>query len=132
MNPSENLPAADATDWKQEYLDLQKRVNLLLFGMVILSFTLMAFLGLQSRRTSKDLEAMRPNALQIVEMNKQDGPRVDALRAKLLEYAKTHPEFATNLARAGITGQVPGGTTTTATPATPAPLAPPPIGTPTK
>jgi len=74
----------------------------LLLVLVVLSFTLTAFLAVQFWRTRKELEGIRPQAMQIIEARKKDGPLIQNFMTKLAEYGQTHPEFAARLAKQGI------------------------------
>ena len=129
MNESQNEVSTSPTpqDWQQECADLRKRVNFLLFALLVLSLTFTGLMVLQFRRASRDLEAMRPQASKIVEVNRREAPAIENFITKLAEFSKAHPDFATNLARYNIKLDT---TSSVATP--PAELSTPPIATPTK
>jgi hypothetical protein len=131
--PENDISASgESMDLRAEVADLRRRNMVQLFALVVMSFTLTGFLGLQSRRTSHDLNAMLPQATQVVEANKVEQPRVDSLENKLYNFSKTHPDFATNLLmKYGIRLEPKGGAGPSSS-AAPAALDAPPISTPTK
>jgi hypothetical protein len=124
--PENAIPdSSEEVDLKQQCADLRRQTNLLRIGLVVVSVTLTAFLGLQGRRAAKDLEVLRKQANQYVEANKKEGPAVQTFAAKLLEYGKTHPDFVPILNKYGIrpgTNAVPPLGASPAPSSAPAPL----------
>jgi len=122
--------SGEPVDWKQECAELQKRVNLLLSSLVALSLIVTVFIFVQYWRTSKDLELDRPVGIYVTEANRKEGPAIEKFINTLAAYSKSHPDFATNLAKMGIQlGTNPAAQPSSA--ATPG-LDTPPISTPTK
>jgi hypothetical protein len=85
---------ASANDLRGECEDLRRQVNLLFGGLLVASLTLTAFLGLQARRASAELAAVKPQAEQLLKAVQRDDAGAQATFAKLLEFARTHPDFA--------------------------------------
>lgn len=79
--------------------ELQRRTTRLLVGLIVLSFTLAFFVGFQVRRTGKDLDAIRPQARQMMTASEKEEPTINAFVAKLTEYGRTHPDFAPIMAK---------------------------------
>lgn len=81
---------AELTENSQE---LRRLVNLLFAGLVITSFTLTAYLGLEARRASVQLSFIKPQAEQTLSVLKQTGTHDQAILSRLVEFARTHPDF---------------------------------------
>jgi len=82
--PVENSETVDA---------LRRQINLLFGGLIIVSFTLTAFLGLQARRAAIDLAAIQRPASEALKIAEQDDAAVKNTFAKLVEFGRTHPDF---------------------------------------
>jgi hypothetical protein len=85
---------SDQVDLKQQCAALSRQVTLMLVALFLVSGTLTVFLGIQARRIGKDLDAIRPQARQIMESSAKEEPMINAFMVKLVEYGKTHPDFA--------------------------------------
>jgi hypothetical protein len=72
---------------------LRRQVNLLLGGLIITSFTVTAFLGLQARRASADLMALAQPAQETARVSQQEGQSMQAFVLQLEEFARSHPDF---------------------------------------
>lgn len=72
---------------------LQKQLNILLVGLIVLSVTFGVFLWRQVHYLRKDLEATRPLYNAMMQSMAQERPVVDAFAAKLADYARKHPDF---------------------------------------
>jgi hypothetical protein len=105
MNAPE-MPLHDSSDnaqLKQQLSDLRRHATLMQLGLVILSLTFAGFVGLQARRAKNDLNALRPQATQIIDLNKKEAPQIQALVSQLEAYGRGHPEYAEKvLAKYGI------------------------------
>ena len=73
--------------------DLRRLVNLLFTGLVITSFTLTTFLGLEARRAAVQLSFLKPQADQAMKIVQQTDTNDEAVFSKLVEFARTHPDF---------------------------------------
>lgn len=104
MNESENplQDSPETVDLKQQVVELNRQTNRLFIALVIVSLTLAAFLGLQARRTGKDLDLIRPQAKQLLEANKKEAPVIQNFVNNLSVYGQGHPDFAPVLAKYGI------------------------------
>ncbi len=69
---------------------LQKQLNILLVGLIVLSATVGVFLWRQVHYLRKDLEATRPLYNAMMQSMAQERPVVDAFAAKLADYARKH------------------------------------------
>ena len=97
MSDPEATPPTSTTDGQgpcHACEGLQKQLNLLLIGLIVLSATLAVFLLMQTRYIRHDLTNMKPAAGVIIQGYNQEKPAVDAFVAKVTEYARTHPDFA--------------------------------------
>lgn len=90
--------------------ELQRLVNLLFAGLVITSFTLTAFLGLEARRATVQLSYAKPQADQAIQIVKQTDANDQAILSKLIEFGRTHPDFQNKiLSKYKITANPPAG-----------------------
>jgi hypothetical protein len=109
QNAPRSLDAADTHE------SLRRQLNLLFAAVVISSFTLTAFLGLQARRVSMDYAATKVQLDGALRVFQQDNVSLQAALTKLQEFGRTHPDFQKQiLAKYKINGPMP------AAPATPA------------
>jgi hypothetical protein len=92
MNNLEDNASA-AADLKETCENLRRQVNLLLGGLMITSFTLTAYLGLQARRASAELAVVQPRAEQSRKLMDQDDASAEGIYTKLGDFAKTHPDY---------------------------------------
>lgn len=89
-NPQDFSSGADVIE---RCRDLQRLVNLLFTGLIITSFTLTAFLGLQAHRASVEVDITRSRAEQDTALARQSNAEAEAVYSKLVEFARTHPDF---------------------------------------
>ena len=95
MNEPEINPASASRsmDTLETCENLRRQINLLFGALVITSFTLTAFLGLQMRRASMDYMAVKPRADEALRVFQQDNVAVQQVFAKLNEFGRSHPDF---------------------------------------
>lgn len=89
-----NVPNPELKDLKEQCASLSSLVSTLLVALTVISLTLTAFIGLQSRRAGKDVKAIRPRATQIIEVFQKQQPVIKKFVTQLAAYGKTHPDFA--------------------------------------
>ena len=86
-------------------------VNLLFAGLVITSFTLTAYLGLEARRAAVQLTYLKPQVEQTLSAVKQTGDHDQAILSKLVEFGRSHPDFQSRiLSKYKIEPSAPAGT----------------------
>ncbi|HLP75409.1 MAG TPA: hypothetical protein VK327_00705 [Candidatus Paceibacterota bacterium] len=120
MNNPENTPPAssETADLQQQVADLRRQAGTLSLALAVLSLTLAAFIGLQARRAGKDLDTIRPQANQLLDVNKKDDPLVQAFFSQLDSYGKGHPDYAEKvLSKIRLSSNATGAPAPTATPA---------------
>jgi hypothetical protein len=98
---------------------LQRQVFILLVALVCVSGTLTIFLYRQARLSGKDIDAIKPQAEQVIGVYNQNQVMMTKFVEQLVAYGKTHPDFQPVLRKYGLAGG--------ATPANPAVT---PAGTP--
>jgi hypothetical protein len=90
-NPDiENVPRLDDGD---DYEDLRRQITLIFGALIISSFTLTAYLGLQARRASVELINIKPRETEAIKMVDQDNAAVQSVYGKLADFGRTHPDF---------------------------------------
>ncbi|MSU57525.1 MAG: hypothetical protein EXS35_04995 [Pedosphaera sp.] len=73
---------------------IQTQINLILGALIILTATVAAYLYVQARHLRADVNAFRPTHAAVIQGYNNEKPAVDAFLAKLVDYGKTHPDFA--------------------------------------
>ena len=92
--PENNLQnSSRLTDMSENYEALRRQFNLVFIGLVVTSFTLTVFLGLQAKRSAAELSVIKPRAEETAKVVQQNDANVQALFAKLTEFGRTHPDF---------------------------------------
>jgi hypothetical protein len=96
--PQNNLQdASQPVDDQNTGEDLRRHLNLLFGAVLISSFTLTAFLGLQGKRAAGDLLAVQMHAAEKFRENQQDIAGIHQIYAKLTDFGRTHPDFQTRI-----------------------------------
>jgi hypothetical protein len=99
MNEPENKPSVEkGAYWSNETCeDLRRQITVLFGALVVTSFTLTAFLGLEARRASAELSIIKPRAEDAEKAISQDNATVQAVFSKLEEFGHTHPDFQSKI-----------------------------------
>ena len=114
-DPEINSPS----DMAGQVAALQRQVFTLLLALIVVSGTLVAYLGYESRHIGKDIAAING---QIIQPYKQKLPAIESFISQLVAYGQAHPEFRPVLMKNGV--GVAAATNTSAKPAPAAPAAP--------
>jgi hypothetical protein len=83
---------------------LQRQVSILLLALIVVSGTLVAYLGYESHHIGKDVTAL--NA-QIVQPYNQKLPAIQGFLSQIIAYAQAHPDFRPVLIKNGIAPTAP-------------------------
>ena len=112
MNPDSN----------SEISALRNQVYVLLIALIVVSGTLSVFLYRQASIARKDIDAIKPQAEQLVTSFNQNQTVIANFVNQLVAYGQTHPDFVPVLAKYGIAPVkgIPAGAPVGATPAAPA------------
>lgn len=105
------------SDTNPEISSLRNQVFTLLVALIVVSGTLTVYLYRQASVSRKDLDAMEPQAKQVIDAFNQNQKLMLDFINQLITYSQAHPEFKPVLAKYGI---VPAA----AAPAAAAPVAP--------
>jgi hypothetical protein len=100
MNDTEHLPA-QTSDAEGQIAALQRQIFLLLLALVVISATLVFYLFCESHFLSRDLEDIRPQALQIIRAYNTNKQAISGFHQALGNYALTHPSFRPVLEKYG-------------------------------
>src|SRR5436309_1800052 len=86
---------AETSDLRAQYESLRHLVVSILILLVVVSGTLNIFLLREFRNAGRDLESFKPTAQEFM-MNYQrgDGPSVENFLVRIVDYGRTHPDFA--------------------------------------
>jgi len=102
--------------------DLRWQLHTLRIALLVVACALSAFFWLEARRNGQALTVLRPQAAQVLELSKVQDPIANRFIGQLMEFGKTHSDFATLLKKYPI--QAGPVTNAAATPAATAPAAP--------
>src|SRR5262249_37401836 len=92
MSDSENR--TEIAELREQCAGLGQQVKTLLYGLVVASFTLTAFLGLEARRAGKELETIQPQAMQVAETAKREESNIGNFLGKLVDFGSPPPDYA--------------------------------------
>ena len=93
---------SDADDLSSQVAELRRAVVALLVALFVVSGTISVFLGVQSRRFGKELDATRPQAAKAVDFIAKEQPVIRSFAARLADYGRTHSDIRPLIARYGI------------------------------
>jgi hypothetical protein len=116
--PETNSPTlVELTD---EIVALRHQVFTLLLALLVVSGTLTVYLYRQARMIGKDIEAIRPQALPVIQVFNQNRQNMDMFVNQLAVFGNTHPDFQQQVLRK-YNIVLPPPATTSPPAATPAP-----------
>ena len=81
------------SDNGEGFENLRRQITLIFGALIVSSFTLTAYLGLQARRASVELLTVKPRETEALKLVEQDNAAVQSVYAKLIEFGRTHPDF---------------------------------------
>ena len=87
----ENQTSPDLNDLQAQCQWLRKQIQITLILLIMVSGILALFLQRQNKYSTMDLNGVKP---MIEEYTKTQGPMMDDFVKRLLEYGKSHPDFA--------------------------------------
>lgn len=97
MNESE-MGSPAPVELTDQIAALRRQATTLLLALIVVSGTLTVYLWYQSRITGKEVDILRPQAMQIVQMFNQRS----LIAEKLVVYGQAHPDFQPILKKYGI------------------------------
>jgi hypothetical protein len=104
MNETETNPTPQ-TEMLDQVVALRQQVFTLLLALVVVSGTLTVYLYRQASIIGKDLNAVKPQATQMIEAFKREQPSMENFVKQLTAYGTTHPDFQPILKKYGIVPQ---------------------------
>lgn len=104
--PDGNLQSGSgAAAPEEKWAELNRVTNLLFAALVVTSFTVTTYLGLQSRRAAADAVLAKQRADEALRNVQQDDAVIQAFYSRLEDFGHTHPDFqARVLSKFKITG----------------------------
>ena len=81
---------------------LRRQITTLLLALIVVSGTLTVYLWYQSHILGKEIDAIRPQAMQVMKILNQTSPVVEKLVPQFVAYGQTHPDFQPILKKYGI------------------------------
>lgn len=117
---------AEANPLQAQFDALQHMVVSILILVIVISGTLNIYFLRQWRTVSKDLAAVSPQATKMIaDYQKTSAPAMNDFVKKIIEFGRTHPDFAPVLTKYNLQVDTSTGATVSP-PASPAPTAPAP------
>jgi hypothetical protein len=99
---NESPESTNSPELLDQVAALRRQSFILLLTLIVVSGTLTGFLYLQARHTRKDLEAIRPQAVQIIQAYTLNAPNIQNFVKQLAAFGATHPDFRPVLQKYGI------------------------------
>lgn len=90
------------TESNSEIAVLRNQLYVLLVSLLVVSGTLTIFLYRQASIARKDLDALKPQAEQLIKGFADNQNQIVAFVNQLVAYGQTHPDFRPVLAKYGI------------------------------
>lgn len=94
-------------DLQAQCQHLQQLVSSLLLVLIVISGTFTIYLLRQYRFVKAELDAMTPQAVQIMTEYTNSYPLIQDFARKLAEYGKTHPDFSPIVAKYRLNDALP-------------------------
>jgi hypothetical protein len=101
MNESE-MGSPAPVELTDQIAALRRQMTTLLLALIVVSVTLTVYLWYQSHIVGKEVDAIRPQAMQVMKVFNQTSPVVDKLLPQLVAYGQAHPDFQPILKKYGI------------------------------
>ena len=95
-----NSPAS--ADLSEQVSALQRQVFTLLLALIVVSGTLVVYLGYESHHIGKDIDIIKPQANQLIQVYKQNLNNMETLVNQLVAYGQAHPDYRPILQKYGI------------------------------
>lgn len=116
--------SSELAELKELCADLRWQLQTLRIALLVVTCALGGFFWLEAKRNSQALTLLRPQAAQVLEASKVQDPIANRFIGQLMDFGKTHPDFAAILKKYPI--QAGPAAPSTPTPAAAAPAAPAP------
>ena len=89
-------------DSDSEISVLKRQVFTLLLALIVVSGTLTVYLYRQASITGRDIDAIKPQAQQLIGTFNKDQSLMISFTKQLMAYGQTHPDFRPVLAKYGF------------------------------
>ena len=84
---------SELVELKEQFAALRSQATVLLLAIIVLASAFNVYLYLQTRLVRRDVEGIRPQATQAMELAKREDPTIKDFLTKLTEYGRMHPDF---------------------------------------
>ena len=98
---------SNQVDLRSELIAIRSQLFALLIALIVVSGTLTVYLYRQASMARKDIDAIKPQADQVINVFNQNQGAVVTFVNDIVAYGQTHPDFKPVLAKYGI-APVPG------------------------
>jgi len=93
----------DVAQLQEKYDSLRNLMGSVLVLLLLVSGTFNIFLWRQVRYVRRDLDGIRPQAMQVInDYQTNSGPTMDNFIKQITEYGRTHPDFAPIMSKYGL------------------------------
>lgn len=97
------MPSTTGSDLEQQVAALQRQVFLLLVALNVLAATMVFFFYYESHIASKEYDAGREHAMQIIGEYQKNALSIQKFDQQLAAFGTTHPDFQPILRKYGWT-----------------------------
>ena len=111
QTPSTPPNLSELAELRETCADLRWQTHTLRIALLIVASALGAYFWLEVRRSDQTLTLLRPQVAQIMEATKAQDPIANRFVGQLVEFAKTHPDFAAILKKYPIQSSPSPGST---------------------
>ena len=101
MNESE-IGSPAPVELTDQIAALRRQITTLLLALIVVSGTLTVYLLYQSHIAGKEIDAIRPQAMQMLRVFNQTSLVVEKLLPQMVVYGQAHPDFQPILKKYGI------------------------------
>ena len=95
------------SDTNSEIAALRSQIFTLLVALIVVSGTVTVYLYREASVARKEIEALRPQAQQVIGAFNQNQSLINNFFNQIVAYGQTHPEFRPILLKNGIQAQTP-------------------------
>jgi hypothetical protein len=96
------ISPTSSLDSTEQIAALQRQVFLLLVALIVLTATIVFYLGCQSIFTSHDFTRARPTDALMIQQYSRNALEIQNFEKQLISYGQTHPSFQPILRQYGL------------------------------
>jgi len=99
---NDTISTTNSPDLTQQVAALQRQVFLLLMALIIVTATVVFYLGCQTVFTSHDYAGVRNSDMLVIQQYSRNALEIQTFEKQLISYGQTHPDFQPILRQYGL------------------------------